>query len=255
MSPKTAGSSQSLRRAIAILRTVSTGPEEGMNLTDIAAANGLHVATCHRLLHALVAEGLVYAGTERRSYVLGAEMRRLGACAERQNKLERLFAPVLDAVARHTQDTVFLSVRSGSSAICLARKQGSYPVKTLVLDVGSIRPLGVGAGSLALLAGLGEAQADEMIALNAERYAAYNLSVAKVSELVRGTRASGYAVNAGLVIPEYSGVAVLLGGLPQEDPAAVSVAAVNSRMPPDRQADIARFIQAAWAASMGGGAA
>jgi DNA-binding IclR family transcriptional regulator len=36
------------------------------------------------------------------------------------------------------------------------RHEGSFPIRTLVLDVGNRRPLGVGAGGLAILAAIGD---------------------------------------------------------------------------------------------------
>ena len=49
------------------------------------------------------------------------------------------------------------------SSICSARALGDYPIKALTLDVGIRRPLGVGAGGLAILCALPEAEADEII--------------------------------------------------------------------------------------------
>ena len=42
---------------------------------------------------------------------------------------------------------------SGADAVCIDRRLGSYPVKTLTVEVGTKRPLGIGAGSLAILRG------------------------------------------------------------------------------------------------------
>src|SRR5690606_31297222 len=87
--------------------------------------------------------------------------------------IAELARPALIRLARETGDTVFLSVREGLDAICLERQVGSYPIKTLTLDVGDRRPLGVGAGSLALLAFLPEAEIAEIIASNEPRLVSY----------------------------------------------------------------------------------
>lgn len=248
---KTTQSSQSLRRAISILKTISNSSSNGLKLTDIAARNSIHVATCHRLLRALAEESLVLFSEATKTYRLGPEVRRLGWCAEQQSGLERIFDPVLERVAEWSGDTVFLSVRSGMDAVCLARKQGSYPVRTLVLDVGSIRPLGVGAGSVALCASLSDGVVDDVLAHHELEYSRFNLQISDVVELVERARAQGYAVNDGRVIPEYTGVGVLVPTGMGDEQVAISVAAVNSRMSPERQEMIVAEIRAACDALLG----
>ena len=44
------------------------------------------------------------------------------------------------------------------SAVCVAREIGDFPIRTLSLGVGDLRPLGVGSGSLALFAFLPDEQ-------------------------------------------------------------------------------------------------
>ena len=63
-------------------------------------------------------------------------------------------------LAERTQDTVFLSARDRDEAVCLERVIGDYPIKTLTLSIGDRRPLGVGAGSLALLSALSDRAAE-----------------------------------------------------------------------------------------------
>jgi len=58
---------------------------------------------------------------------------------------------LLRAFAEEVGDTVYLVVRSGMEAVCLERIEGPSPVRVLTLDSGSRRPLGLGAGGLAIL--------------------------------------------------------------------------------------------------------
>ena len=51
-------------------------------------------------------------------------------------------------------DSSFLSVRRDNYAVCLYREEGTYPVRTHALQAGLQHPLGVGAGSLAMLSAL-----------------------------------------------------------------------------------------------------
>jgi Transcriptional regulator len=51
-------------------------------------------------------------------------------------------------LSERSADTALLSVRSGVEALYLARSVGSHPLQPNYLQIGSRRPLGVGAGSL-----------------------------------------------------------------------------------------------------------
>ena len=53
-----------------------------------------------------------------------------------------------------TMDTSFVSVKRGNYAVCLHREEGTYPVRTHALQAGNQHPLGIGAGSLAMLSAL-----------------------------------------------------------------------------------------------------
>ena len=95
---------------------------------------------------------------------------RSGALSNVWRHGEAAAALQLAALAESTQDTVYLSERRGLEAICSSRALGDYPIKALTLDVGIRRPLGIGAGGLAILCALPAAEADEIIEAHAQRY-------------------------------------------------------------------------------------
>jgi len=126
--------------------------------------------------------------------------------------------------------------------VCTARALGSYPIKALTLDVGIRRPLGVGAGGLAILCALGEAEADEIVAANARRYAKLSvLDAARVRDAVREGRERGYAF---LDSPVFPGTAALGVAFPAHAPfAAISVAAISARLDATRRVEVAAALQ------------
>lgn len=233
---------KSVRRAAALIKLLAREATAGWRLSDIAQAAGLGKATTHRLLTALTETGLAYQDPKTRRYFLGYELVRLGYLATRFDVAD-LARPALLRLARETGDTVFLSVREGLDAVCLERQVGDYPIKTLTLDVGDRRPLGVGAGSLALLAFLPEQEIAELIASNAPRLATYpGFAPDALRELVAEARAQGYAFNDGRIVSAMCAV-----GVPVLDPrgrvvAAMSVAAIRERMDPPRVTAIASLL-------------
>src|SRR5262249_42027918 len=130
-------------------------------LGELAVMTGLHRATVHRILAALSREHLLEQDEYHR-YHAGIDLWVLGEAAARRFDVQEFGRPALERIAAETQDTAYLSVRNGSHAVCVGRSEGAFPIRTLSLNVGDRRPLGVGSGSLVLLAFLSEADREEV---------------------------------------------------------------------------------------------
>ncbi|WP_247870803.1 helix-turn-helix domain-containing protein, partial [Azospirillum sp. TSO5] len=76
-----AGGTQSLERAIALLRAVADAETGGARLADLITGVGLSKATAHRLLMALARDGLVEQDTRSKRYHLGPDLVALGDLA------------------------------------------------------------------------------------------------------------------------------------------------------------------------------
>lgn len=233
---------RTIQRASDVLRALS-GSQNGMRLSDIAAAASLHKATTHRLLAAMAREGLVEQD-ERRRYHLGAEIWILGMAAARRFDISGLAATALDRIAEHTGDTAFLSIRSGNQAICIDRREGHFPIRTLTLEVGSRRPLGVGAGSLALLAYLPDQEIKEVIAANRKRLSKYpGFAPPTLWQLIGDARRDGHTFNEGRIVSDMSAVGVAIFGHVGTPAAALSCAAISSRMQEARRREIVTLLR------------
>ena len=227
---------QAIRRASRLLRILAEGDRRGMRLNRIAAASGLHKATVHRLLAALSESNLVEQDRASRLYRLGAEIFVLGSRVAQRFDLRAAAQSCCARICEATEDTVFLSIRRGFDSICIDRHEGDFPIKTLTLGIGSVRPLGVGAGSMALLAALPDAEVAEIIDGVRDRLAAYpQFTPETLLRLVEESRRQGYAFNDQRIIPGMSAIGVPVVGASGELLGALSVAAIPSRMEPDRR--------------------
>src|SRR6478736_2308088 len=159
--------SQSVDRALRLLALVGREAEGGAKLSDIVEDSGLNKPTARRLLLALMRAGLVEQEARTRRYYLGEEAYVLGTLASRRHGLLELSLESLRNLSEITMDTSFVSVKRGNYAVCLHREEGTYPVRTHALQGGDQHPLGVGAGSLAILAALPDDDVDRIIAANA----------------------------------------------------------------------------------------
>lgn len=236
------GGTQSIERVVSLLRVLASRGRHGMRLGDVTAATGLPSSTCFRMLQRLEAEGMVERHPVTRKYALGPLLYELGLLARPRFHLADRCEDTLAALAEKTQDTVYLSERRGLEAVCSARALGDYPIKALTLDVGIRRPLGVGAGGLAILCALPPAEADEVIAAHAERYPKLSsLTAEQVRTAVAEGRERGYAFLDGAVYPGTAAVAV---AIPAPGPvAAISVAAISSRLDAARRPRVAAELQ------------
>lgn len=226
---------KSVLRAAEILRALAAGAGGGRRLSEIARDAGLGKTTTHRLLSALVEAGLARQDPARR-YHLGHELISLGRATSGYD-LAELAQPGLLRLARETGDTVFLSAREGLEAVCLDRHVGDYPIKTLTLDRGDRRPLGVGAGALALLAFLPSDEIAEIVRGNAARLAACPaFAPDTLLQLAAETREAGHSRNDGRIVPAMAAVGVPVFDRDGRVAAALSLAAINDRMTPERTA-------------------
>ncbi|WP_313615700.1 IclR family transcriptional regulator [Agrobacterium sp.] len=200
---------QLLDRAVILLDLVADGGVNGITLKELTARSGLNSATCHRILNTLVGHKLLARDDKKRCYRLGARMAIYGARAARGPGIISRCEMALTRIRRRTGDTVHLMARLNHDSVCLDRRDGECVVPTLTGSIGGSVPLGVGPGSIAMLAFLDVDEQEFIIRANIERYAAYrDLTAEKVRRLIGETRDRGYAIDAGELIPGISGVAV-----------------------------------------------
>ena len=223
------GSTSSVERAMRVLRVMSEGG--GVRLTDIAAAADLDKATALRLLDVMAREGFVARDAKSKQFSLGPELTVLGAAALRRFDPRPLARPSMMRLVGGFQDSVVLSIRSGVESLCIDVEEGTYPIRANYLNVGSRRPLGVGAGSLALLAEMPDDEREaalETLSGQLERYP--RITPALLRERVDQARERGYAVLLDVVVERMGGIGVAILDPEGRPVAALSIAALNERI-------------------------
>lgn len=234
---------QSLDRAIGLLEEVVNHAASGAALGALAEQARLSKPTAHRLLNGLRKLGLVDYDEKSRLFFPGLKLYRMGLASAARFDLVQLAQPGMALLAEETGDTVYLSLRAGDSALCVARQTGSFPIRTLTLEVGDYRPLGLGAGSLALLAALPDAEVEQVIARNRDKLAPHaNFDPANLRAMVRQTREQGHSLNDGKMLPEMAAIGVTVHDVAGRPAAALSIATITSRMRPERRASIVALL-------------
>ena len=233
---------QAIGRSMLVLRAIASAGRRGMRVADIVAMSALPQATVSRMLSALLREGIVERDERLRKYFVGPVIHELGLVARADYALPQACHAAMQSLAEETQDTVYLSERRGLEATCTATEEGSYPIKALPLHVGIRRPLGVGAGGLAILSAMEPQQAREVMRANAPRYPAYGgIDLDFLTQAVAQARRQGWST-ISKATPGMTAIGAAIRGPSGEPIAALSITAISSRMSPERRGVMAKLL-------------
>ena len=235
----------SLHRAVQILRALAAGAADGgQRISDLGKSLGFTQATTHRLLQQLVDEGLVEQTAHKKRYALSVDFFALAARAGEAGGLRERCRPALLRLGASLGDSVFLLVRAGFDAMCLDRWEGPFPIRSFTGDIGGRVPLGVGQGSLAILAHLPEAERDEVMRYNVPRIRHLGaLDEVFLRTEVAKVRAQGFAnTNSGL-IEGMAGVAVPVFDANAQVVAALSIGTLTARLEGERLPVVVDLLQ------------
>src|SRR5688572_8554155 len=234
---------QSIERALTLMREIAAHNRSGSRLLDLASRTGLQRPTVHRMLKCLTLENMVQQDPDSHRYYLGPMVFELGLTAAPRYNLREICHPALSRIAEATGDTVFLTQRSGLDAVCLDRREGTFPNKTFTLEIGMRRPLGVGTGSLAILSALPEDEIQKVVGANSGRLPEYGLNPGALIAQVKRSQKLGYAMrevpglagvrSVGQVLRNQSGIAF----------AALTVSTITSRMREKRATEVAQLLK------------
>ncbi|MDB5452530.1 MAG: IclR family transcriptional regulator [Caulobacteraceae bacterium] len=226
---------QSLDRGINILRRLAIEGSAGMRLIDIQRATGLTRPTVHRILGALSRQGLVEQRFESRRYRVGQETNFINSdYGQWTERLRRLCKDSLTAAAAELGDTVILLARSGNGTVCVDRASGANAEQPLTVEVGTRRPLGAGAGGLAILSAFDDAQASKILQVLKPQFENFpNASQRTLTIAIRAARTQGYAFSDGYVRSNVRGVAVPIVNRDGTPIGALASAAVYDRLKPE----------------------
>lgn len=234
--------SQSISRAMYLLSIVASMREGGARLSTIAEQSGLHIATARRILQALVTEGFLAFNPKTKIYNIGPAIFSFATMGSPWFARREVFVPILDRIAEKTDDTVLFSIRSGNEAITLERREGMFPIRVAMFDVGTRRPLGVGAGAACILAYLGEEERESFLASADQSLRKFDVTAEHLRELVAETRKQGFTYDRGSFVKGVRAVAVpiIVDG---QAVASVHSTSIAERLEADRALDVVETIR------------
>ncbi|RZT92921.1 IclR family transcriptional regulator [Advenella incenata] len=201
-------------------------------LTDIARFTDLDISSVLRILKDLEKLDFVEREPQTKEYTLGREIYAMHHAMVARQDIRALARPALVRMARKYGDSLILSIPSNWESVCVDTCLGDYPIRANYLEIGSRRPLGVGAGSLVLLAALSDAQQQMYLPCIHEqidkRYPMFNQSMLKTQ--IALCRQQQYAVLCDVVVKQMGGIGVAIRAPDGTAIAALSLASLSERI-------------------------
>lgn len=225
---------QTIARAVTLIKAVSARPQQGWRLTDLAAHCGLDKGSAHRMLAGLVHERMIAQRAGDKHYVPGPLLFELGLGVSQLSHFRARCMPVLTRLAKTAPGVAFLYLLSGDEFVCAARV-GTTSLKGLSIEPGTRRPLVVAAGGVALLLALPEPEQRAVIEANFRQIKSFGQERrSAVQRMLRRSRRAGYALNLADVVPGIHALGVPLRDAAGQVFASLSVSGPSDALPRTR---------------------
>lgn len=196
---------QTLDRGLVALQVIAQNPG-GLSIADLAAALEVHRAIAYRLVATLEAHGLVSRGGEGLIFLGGGIV---ALAARFEPHLRTLGRPVVEALARETRATAYLSVPQGEDCVAILVAEPDEGLLRVGYRVGSRHPLTRGAAGLAILAARPE-RPDEPEGVTQARRDGYSLTRGQLQKGAVG-------IASPVVVPSQPGFEACVGVVALDD--------------------------------------
>ena len=233
----------SVLRALRLLDLFERGRPE-MSLAEFVRRSGYSKSTAYRLLVTLEEAGWLERGLGG-AFRLTIKPFQVGSILVDSLELRREAGPIMARMAAELDETVYLVVAAGTSAVCLERIDSGQGVRVVDLYVGGSQPLHLGAAPRALLAFDEDALLPPLLAEGLSRRTEHSLvnSLDLRADLAE-TRRRGYSISDEDVTPGVGAIGAPIFGANGRAVAALSFGGLKPRVLPPRPTHVARLLQA-----------
>jgi len=187
---------QIVHRIASVLRAF--GSQGLLGITDLASATGLPKSTTHRLVTALVNEGLLVQDEDSHKYALSLRVTALGASILSSHTVRRSARPILMELRDQTHESVHLAVLEGMEAVIIDTEDSYFVVRAVNVPGQHLPAHAVSTGKV-MLAYQWEVRLREILTYTTlTRYTDRTITDARLLlEELRRVRSLGYAISCG----------------------------------------------------------
>jgi IclR family acetate operon transcriptional repressor len=214
--------------------------------TAVAERLGVARSTAYRYLQSLVGSRFLEEAPGG-GFRLGLRVLEIARLARRSYGLSEVALPVMASLAEDVQETVLLTRRVGELVVCVDRAEPGVRAVRISYERGSTLPLNAGASALALLAWSAPDEARRLLEnSDLRRFTPGTLTdIDMIMERLSRIREVGHSITRAELDPDVVGVAAPIRDESGRVAAAVSVAALATRVPVEREPEMVRQVQAA----------
>lgn len=211
----------------------------------VAERLGVARSTAYRYLQSLVSSRFLEEAPGG-GFRLGLRVLEIGRLARRSYGLSDIALPAMTELSEDVRETVLLTRRSGELVVCVDRAEAAARAVRISYERGSTLPLNAGASALVLLAWIPQDEARRLLeTAELRRFTSATLTdVDTLMDRLANIRRAGYSVTRGELDPDVTGVAAPIRDAEERVVAAVSVAALASRVFPEAEAELAQKVLA-----------
>lgn len=215
---------EAVSRAVLLLGAFRQG-EASLSIASLAKRTGLAASSVEALLGTLAHRGLVQRSADDASmYRLGLAWLRLADVKRQQLDIREVALPVLRRMRDTVNETVSLGIRIGTSRVNIEYAESQHEVRRIV-QPGFHVALHVGAGGLALMSGMEDAEIEAYLA----PIAISQIHKSKLVAAIKATRRDGHAFVEGEVTSDTAAISA-----PIRNHSGDVVAALTISMPQPR---------------------
>ncbi|NTI78535.1 IclR family transcriptional regulator [Rhizobium rhizogenes] len=226
---------QAISRACFLMMEVARSGQSGARLVELQKSSGLSHSTVHRILQSLVGERFIVQDAASKRYRLGHAIFELGLAAP--SPLDHLseLRPILSELAQRIGDTAYLMMRRGDEIICLARAEGASPIRTYMIEVGEMRPIGASLAGICLMATMEDDEVERTIRRTELSIARYGeASPAYIRRQIAHVRSKGFCISREVLLKMATGMSMAVPNAKGAPFLGISISAVSSRVPDRR---------------------
>ena len=222
---------QIVHRIATVLRAF--GNQGLLGITDLAHVTGLPKSTTHRLVTALVNEGLLVQDEDSHKYALSLRVTALGASILSSHTVRKTARPILMELRDQTRESVHLAVLEGMESVIIDTEDSYFFVRAVNVPGQHLPAHAVSTGKV-LLAYQWEVQLRETLSkMSLTRYTDRTITdTRQLLEELRNVRAHGYAISSGGLEEGIDAVAAPIFDHLNSVVAAVSIGGPSERCHP-----------------------
>lgn len=214
---------QLLERAMTIAKVLaSEANENSLSISELSAKCNLPLSTLHRILKAMIKEGMIEQDDQTKQYRLGTIWMELGLQVYDTMDYISKIRPELERLAREVEESVYLSKPAGLDTIIIERIDSTTNPIRIYDQLGIRIPMNIGAANKAILATMPISQAREII----EQLIPHE-EISELESQLDQIRLQGFAISHGERTAGTSSIAVSIVNGFNEIVGAISIGFVS----------------------------